>query len=96
MMWLLRLAALLAAYWFLRWLWAWLWGAGRKNVLGHADRGAVPPHRGTMQRDPVCGTFVDVEVSVREIEDGQTLYFCSMRCRDAHRARQPEQAVKTG
>lgn len=73
---LLRLAALLAAAIFLRALGRWL--------------GARPPAaRGLLPRDPVCGTFVDAELSMQHREGGQTLHFCSERCRDAYRAGQP-------
>jgi len=84
-MWLLRLAALAAAFFFLRWVVSWLWGAGRK-------RGAAPPaRRGTLVRDPVCGTHVDAEFSLRETVNGQAVHFCSEHCRDSYRARIQQQ-----
>jgi len=90
-MWLLRLAALAAAFLFLRWVWSWLWGAR----LGHARRkssGAVPPaRRGTLVRDPVCGTHVDAAFSLRETVNGQAVHFCSEHCRDSYRAQIQQQ-----
>lgn len=100
MTWLLRLGALLVGFLILRWLWLWFWRSGWKRLfdytLGKVNRPPVPPARhGTIKRDPVCGTFVDVELAVRETDGRQTLYFCSERCRDAHRARQPANATTT-
>ena len=101
MTWLLRLAALLAAFFLLRWLWTWFWRQGWKRLFAYTlertERAATAPTRhGTFKRDPLCGTFVDVEVSVEERENGKTLYFCSAQCRDAYRARRPFRAEKTG
>jgi uncharacterized protein len=40
---------------------------------------------GELKRDPVCGTFVPVENSVRKTAGGEVVYFCSEACRDKHR-----------
>lgn len=95
---LLRLAALLAAFLLLRWLWLWFWRRGWKHLVHYALRkvnqpAASPSRQGTVKRDPVCGTFVDIEVAVRQVEDGRILYFCSERCREAHRLGQPAGAA---
>lgn len=100
MTWLLRLAALLAAFFLLRWLWYWFWRSGWKRLfhytLERIDRGPPPAaRRGTMKRDPMCGTHVDVEVSVRESANGETLHFCSAHCRDAYRAQRPGRVQET-
>lgn len=94
MTWLLRLAALLVAFLLLSWLWRWFWRTGWKRLfhytLDRMERPAAPPTRhGTVKRDPVCGTYVDVAVSVQEHAHGETLHFCSERCRDTYCARQP-------
>lgn len=105
MMWLVRLAALLAAVLLLRRLWRWFWTQGWKRLLAYSverrERPAAPrppePRRGVMKRDPVCGTFVDVELAVRDTAaGGETLHFCSERCRDLHRERQRIPVQKTG
>lgn len=104
MTWLLRLAALLAVVLLLRWLWRWFWTLGWKRLFRLAvermermEPPATPPvHRGTVRRDPQCGTYVDVEMAVQESADGETLYFCSQGCRDAYRARQQTLVHKTG
>ncbi len=35
---------------------------------------------GTMQKDPVCGTYVDVATSLHLTAGGETRYFCSSGC----------------
>ncbi|MCI0402937.1 MAG: hypothetical protein L0212_05365 [Acidobacteria bacterium] len=85
MIWLLRLTALIAAYYLLRELVRRVWRSFSAPSAGRSQ----PAHRGTVRRDPVCGTYVDVEVSVQAQEGGEVLHFCSPRCRDAYQARQP-------
>lgn len=46
-----------------------------------------PVRRVSMERDPVCGTFVVPDRAVTLSEGRRVLYFCSTRCRDAYRAR---------
>jgi YHS domain-containing protein len=83
MMWLLRLIAAAAAFFFLRQLFGWLW----RRVVPAADRREAPPvRRGTLVRDPVCGTHVDAEFSLQESVNNEVVHFCSERCREAHRA----------
>lgn len=101
MTWLLRLSGLLAAFFLLRWLWLWFWSSGWKHLFhytfGRVEKPPTPTIRhGIIKRDPVCGTYVDVEVSLQENAHGETLHFCSERCRDAYRVRQPVAAQKTG
>lgn len=93
MTWLLRLAALLAAFFLLSWLWRWFWSRGWQRLFSYTLERVQRPaassaRRGTVKRDPVCGTYVDVDVSVQEPAPGETLHFCSECCRDAYRARQ--------
>ena len=96
MSWLLRLPALVAAFLLLRWLGRWFWRGGWKDLPSQPREGMAPPARqGVIKRDPVCGTYVDVEVSLRESVGGETLHFCSARCRDAYRARQVLEVPKT-
>jgi len=83
MIWLLRFTALVAAFYLLRELVRWAW---RHLFAEPAGRAQPPVRRGTVRRDPVCGTYVDVEVSVQAQEGGEVLHFCSARCRDAYHA----------
>lgn len=39
---------------------------------------------GELQKDPVCGTFVPVESSLKRIVSGHAVYFCSPECRDRY------------
>jgi YHS domain-containing protein len=41
----------------------------------------------SMQRDPICGTFVVPDRAVTLAIGRQQLYFCSTACRDKYRAR---------
>ena len=36
----------------------------------------------TLQKDPVCGTFVAASTELQKVRDGKTFYFCSAACRD--------------
>ena len=36
----------------------------------------------TLQKDPVCGTFVAASTEWRKVRDGKTYCFCSAACRD--------------
>lgn len=47
------------------------------------------PRAGELKKDPVCGTFVAPEVAVTQSFNGQTLHFCSKKCRDEYARRPP-------
>jgi len=34
-----------------------------------------------LQQDPVCGTYVAIDTSLKKIVDGKVLHFCSEECR---------------
>ncbi|MFQ5696557.1 MAG: hypothetical protein ACE5HB_11250 [Terriglobia bacterium] len=95
MNWLLRLAAFLLALVFLRWLWRWglerLFGEAARRVAPQASR---PERQGTVKRDPICGTFVDVELSLQEKAGAETLHFCSERCRETYRSRRRDEQAR--
>jgi YHS domain-containing protein len=67
-------------------------------------RGGQPPHvpqPGTprsvpMARDPVCGTFVLPDRAVTLSTGGETVFFCSDRCRDAYRSGRAESSTARG
>jgi uncharacterized protein len=42
------------------------------------------PKGGPLKRDPVCGTYIPADNSVRKVVNGETLYFCSPACRDKY------------
>ena len=45
-----------------------------------------PNNTGTtvLQQDPVCGTYVSTETSLKRIVNGSVLHFCSTECRDKY------------
>ena len=66
-----------------------------RTVIGwlffrHRDAQVTPPPSripvGETRRDPVCGTFVSTELSVRALVRGQEQHFCSVGCRDKYLA----------
>src|SRR5438309_10482633 len=42
------------------------------------------PTKGTLHRDPVCGTFVPETTPFRREAASSRFYYCSHRCRDSH------------
>jgi YHS domain-containing protein len=43
---------------------------------------------GKMEKDPVCGTYVDVATSVHGVFGGDTKHFCSQECLSKYRQSQ--------
>ena len=88
MKWLAQLAAFFVILWLVRRFWLWFWTTGWKRLLQHflkpLERSASIPaeRRGTLKRDPICGTHVDVTLAVTESAGGEVMYFCSEDCRD--------------
>jgi YHS domain-containing protein len=39
-----------------------------------------------LQQDPVCGTYVAIDASLKTIVNGKVVHFCSAECRDKYRA----------
>ena len=60
--------------------WAGL-SATKARPSASAPRGSE--HLALMQ-DPVCGTYVAVETSLKRIVGGKVIYFCSPECRDRY------------
>ncbi len=57
-------------------------------VQGATRPGGGPPEQGVrMIRDPVCGTFVVPSRAITAGSGAEVRYFCSIKCRDAYRAR---------
>jgi len=64
-----------------------MFASRNSSVAYKPPRPAPAVHTGgELKRDPVCGTFVSVDVSVTKRIDGQTVHFCSAACRDKYRA----------
>jgi YHS domain-containing protein len=59
----------------------------RPIVRGSAAGGPSAGDRPTMlKQDPVCGTYVAIDSSLKRIVHGQVLHFCSAECRDKYQA----------
>lgn len=42
------------------------------------------PFNGELKRDPVCGTFVAEQSSIKQQIGNQTFHYCSQECRERH------------
>lgn len=51
---------------------------------GAPSEAAAETRQGETVRDPVCGMFVSTELSHQLKQDGQTLHFCSLECKDRY------------
>jgi YHS domain-containing protein len=40
---------------------------------------------GKMEKDPVCGTYVDVATSIHGVFRGETRHFCSQECMNKYK-----------
>jgi YHS domain-containing protein len=90
---LFLISAIRSALKFIARLWQ---GAGRSGparpAFQHpfARRSAAAPGPGTtpeatmLHQDPVCGTYVAADTSLKRIFDGKVLHFCSAECRDRY------------
>ena len=54
-----------------------LQGAGYRRVSG-----SEPPASVQLMRDPICGIYVPAGRALIARSGGQTIYFCSEKCRD--------------
>jgi YHS domain-containing protein len=43
-----------------------------------------PPVSTVLHQDPVCGTYVAADASLKRIVDGKVFHFCSEECRDRY------------
>lgn len=77
----------LLIFWLLRNIFRSMFASRNSAVDYRSPRPAPAVHTGgELKKDPVCGTFVSVDVSVTKRIDGQTVHFCSAACRDKYRA----------
>jgi YHS domain-containing protein len=49
-----------------------------------ANYSAAAPGATMLQQDPVCGTYVAIDSSLKRIMDGKVVHFCSPECRDKY------------
>ncbi len=59
----------------------------RTRVNQSADGPDAPsaPSATMLRQDPVCGTYVAIDSSLKTIVNGQVVHFCSAECRDKYR-----------
>jgi hypothetical protein len=61
--------------------------SGIKEGLSGRQASGTPERGVQMERDPVCGTFVVPSNALTMLDGRRRVYFCSLACRDAYRAR---------
>lgn len=58
--------------------------AGRTTPTVRPGAGAPGPAT-MLHQDPMCGTYVAPDASLKRIVNGRVLHFCSPECRDKYR-----------
>ena len=72
------------ATWLGRKLLGWAFGSAMR--VGSQNSQSIPSHDvKVLHRDPVCGTHVSPEISVRLTIAGEEHHFCSVTCRERFR-----------
>lgn len=86
---LLPLFLILILFYFLRHIIRGLTQGDSRSRFGSAGLDGRSRERqvktGKMEKDPVCGTFVDVTTSIQATFGSQTKYFCSPECLNQYR-----------
>ena len=59
-------------------------GQPRTNAGAKARAAAGDPATTVLHQDPVCGTYVAANSSLRKICGGKVFHFCSEECRDRY------------
>jgi len=81
----LRIILPLVLFWLIRGVLKSVFASLNSSVAQRPERPRAPePTGGELKKDPVCGTFVSVDASVKKKIHGQTLHFCSPACRDKY------------
>ena len=63
---------------------AWTGMTQRTGSAGPAQKSSSPPTM--LRQDPVCGTYVAIDSSLKTIRNGEVIHFCSPECRDKYLA----------
>lgn len=84
MKWLIQSVLLLALFMFVRGVLRALFASKQnpsefENPQGFPFKGPKVK-QGRMEKDPVCGTYVDVRTSLKQSSRGDNKYFCSPAC----------------
>jgi len=87
---LLPLILILIVFYFLRYILRGLIQGETRSSFGPSDGGARRQQRhvktGKMEKDPICGTFVDVTTSIKATFEGEPKYFCSSECLNKYKS----------
>jgi YHS domain-containing protein len=69
---------------------AWHGSQTRSSAARPGQPHSAPPRPAAgstlLHQDPVCGTYVAADTSLKRIFDGKVVHFCSAECRDRYRA----------
>jgi YHS domain-containing protein len=77
----IAVSAIRSAVNFVQRLWA---GAQQQPRAVPRPPGADSGMATMLQQDPVCGTYVAVDSSLKRIVGGRVIHFCSAECRDRY------------
>jgi YHS domain-containing protein len=90
---LLRILSLLFIFFLLRYLVRSIFVPPKPKSNPQPDAGNNPADtasrrifQGRMEKDPVCGTYVDVASSLNLTQGKELVYFCSEECRQKFKA----------
>ena len=70
----------------LRFVQQFLSGGSKESPLRASRQNPSPVSDTTLHQDPVCGTYVAVDTSLKKVVKGRVLHFCSEECRDRYSA----------
>ena len=64
-----------------------LWGGTQSASVRRAapSNPVSGPGATLLHQDPVCGTYVATDTSLKQIIGGKVVHFCSAECRDRYR-----------
>ncbi len=63
---------------------AWTGMTPRSGARAAEQRPSSAPTM--LRQDPVCGTYVAIDSSLKTIRNGEVIHFCSPECRDKYLA----------
>lgn len=83
---LIRILSLLFLFFLLRYILRSIFfpPKTKSNTASQGEQPDSSPrmmHQGRMEKDPICGTYVDIASSLSLIKGEETRYFCSEECR---------------
>ncbi len=82
---IIRFLFLLLIFYLLKKVFSSLFSSAKgtsRRVRPDSSRGSGAIKRDQVEKDPVCGMFVAREAAVTFQRNGETIYFCSEKCRE--------------